>query len=110
MACLEVLDKENDLSFDMSVLDSIPLNNYATLDCLEATISFLTEDIQYTQDAEQVAKKGTMQQKPKRFAVPLSTKQIESLSTEFVPQKTADSTKSAVRIFIDWVQERNRCP
>ena len=109
MASLEVLDKENDLSFDMSVLDSIPLNNSATLDSLEATISFLMEDIQHMQDTEQVAKKGTTQ-KPKRFAVPLSTKQIESLSTKFVPKKTANSTKWTIRIFTDWVQERNRCP
>ena len=35
---------------------------------------------------------------------------IESLSTKFVPKKTADSTKWAVCIFTDWVQERNRCP
>lgn len=42
-------------------------------------------------------------------AVPLSTKQIESLSTKFVP-KTADSTKWAIHIFTGWVQERNRCP
>ena len=86
MASLKVLDKENDLSFDMCVLDSIPLNNNATLESLVATISFLTEDIQGTQDAEQVAKKGTIQ-KPKRFAVPLSPKQIKSLSTKFVHKK-----------------------
>ena len=108
MASLEMLDKENDLSFDVSILDSIPLNNSATLDSLEATFSFLTEDIKPMQDAEQVAKKGTTQ-KPKRFAIPLSTKQIESLSTKFVLKKTADSTKWAIRIFTDWVQEKNRC-
>ena len=97
------------MSFDISVLDSIPLNDSATLDSLEATISFLTEDIQHTQDVKQLANNETLQ-RPKRFAVLLSIKQIESLSTKFVPKMTADSTKWAIRIFGDWVEERNRCP
>ena len=37
------------------------------MDSLKATISFLTEDIEHTQDAELAAKKGTMQ-KTKCFA------------------------------------------
>ena len=41
--CLELVDKENDLFFDVSVLDSIPLNDSATLDSLEATLYFLTD-------------------------------------------------------------------
>ena len=108
MTSFAVLEKENDPSFDISMLDNIPSNSIATLDSLETTISFLTENIQHTQDTEQLA--NSEPEKPKRFAVPLSDKQIESISTKFVPKKTADSTKWAFRIFSDWVEERNRCP
>ena len=43
---LELLDKENDLSFDLSFLDSIALNEESKLDSVEATITFLTDGIQ----------------------------------------------------------------
>ena len=36
----ELLDKENGLSFDLSLLDCIPLNEDDNLDSVEATIGF----------------------------------------------------------------------
>ena len=42
----ELLDKENSLSFDLSLLDCIPLNEDDNLDSVEATICFLTDGIQ----------------------------------------------------------------
>ena len=88
--CLEPLDKENDLFFYVSVLDSIPLSDSATLDSLEATLSFLMDEI-HNQGAEP-AKEGA-KQKPKRFAASLSTKQVESVSTKFVPKKNCRLNK-----------------
>ena len=42
----ELLDKENDLSFDLSLLDCILLNEDSDLDSVEATISLLIDEIQ----------------------------------------------------------------
>lgn len=108
----ELLDKENDLSFDLSFLDSIALNEESKLDSVEATITFLTDGIKKIPDEAEHTKaiKKESKQKGKRFATPLSTKQIESLSTKLVPKKTSDSTKWAIRIFTDWCNERNGCP
>ena len=106
----DCFEKENDLSFDASLLDCIPLNEHATLDNIEATISFLTNGIEtHEEPVTKIPRKGDTQ-KSKRFAAPLSSKQIEYLSTKIVPKKNADSTKWAVRIFTDWVRERNGCP
>ena len=116
----ELLDKENGLSFDLSLLDCIPLNEDDNLNSVEATIGFLTDGIQKNPEEAEHTKATKMEnkQKGKRFATPLSTKQIESLSmkqieslsTKLVPQKTSDSTKWATRIFADWCSERNGCP
>ena len=42
----ELLDKENGLSFDLSLLDCILLNEDDNLDSVIATIGFLTDGIQ----------------------------------------------------------------
>ena len=42
----ELLDKENDLSFDLSLLGCILLNEDSDLDSVEATISLLIDEIQ----------------------------------------------------------------
>ena len=89
----ELLDKENDLSFDLSLLDCILLNEDSNLDSVEATISFLIDEIQNQESEHTKASKRESKQKSKHFAAPLSTKQIinEYLSTKLVPPKTSDS-------------------
>ena len=42
----ELLNKENDLSFNLSLLDCILLNEDSNLDSVEATISLLIDEIQ----------------------------------------------------------------
>ena len=42
----ELIDKENDLSFDLSLLDYILLNEDSNLDSVEATFSLLIDEIQ----------------------------------------------------------------
>ena len=82
----ELLDKENDLSFDLSLLDCILLNEDSDLDSVEATISLLIDEIQNRESEHTKASKRESKQKGNlRFAAPLSTKQIEYLSTKLVP-------------------------
>ena len=76
----ELLDKEIDLSFDLSLLDCILLNEDSNLDSVEATISYLIDEIQNQKSEHTKASKRESKQKSKRFAAPLSTKQIEYLS------------------------------
>ena len=84
----ELLNKENDLSFNLSLLDCILLNEDSNLDSVEATISFLIDEIQNRESEHtKVSKRESKQKGNLRFAVPLSTKQIEYLSTKLVPPK-----------------------
>ena len=72
----ELLDKENDLSFDLSLLDCIPLNEDGNLDSVKATISFLTDEIQNQEPEHTKSSKRESNQKGKCFATPPSTKQL----------------------------------
>ena len=104
MASLEMLDKENDLSFDISILDSIPLNNSATV--YGQRFLFLRR----TSNPRRMLNTWNHTEAQTFCNPPFHETNRESLSTKFVPKKTADSTKWAICIFTDWVQERNRCP
>ena len=96
----ELLDKENDLSFDLSLLDCILLNEDSNLDSVEATISLLIDEIKNRESEHTKASKRESKQKGNlRFAAPLSTKQIEYLSTKW-----------ATCILSDWCNEINGCP
>ena len=88
-AIFELLNKENDLSFNLSLLDCILLNEDSNLYSVEATISLLIDEIQNRESEHTKASKRESKQKGNlRFAVPLSTtKQIEYLSTKLVPPK-----------------------
>ena len=84
----ELLNKENDLSFNLSLLNCILLNEDSNLDSVEATISLLIDEIQNQESEHTKASKRESKQKGSlRFAAPLSTKQIEYLSTKLVPPK-----------------------
>ena len=85
----ELLNKENDLSFNLSLLDCILLNEDSNLDSVEATISLLIDEIQNRESEHTKASKRESKyiEGNLRFAAPLSTKQIEYLSTKLVPPK-----------------------
>ena len=44
-----------------------------------------------------------------RFNTTLSAEEIEKSSKGFVPPNTASSTNWAVRVFLEWVKQRNEC-
>ena len=62
----ELLDKENDLSFNLSLLDCILLNEDSNLDSVEATIIFLIDEIQ-NQESEhtKASQKGKVSRRAK---------------------------------------------
>ena len=108
----ELLDKENSLSFDLSLLDCIPLNEDDNLDSVEATICFLTDGIQ----KKSRRKLNTLRPQKWKISRRANISLLHFLRNRlnlfpfFVPRKTSDSTKWATRIFADWCSERNGCP